>query len=266
MGSLSDIMPKNTRPNKESVHDLLFKKASEHATLTSADEAALRSLPFERRSLSSEEDVVCQWDRPRKAVLVLDGMMARYHTMQNGDRQYLSFHIAGDMPDIQSVFLDMMDHSLCALNAGEIALFRHDSLTKLFLKRPGVTFALWRTTLVDAAIFRQMITNNSSRDPASRLAHFCCEQYFRARHAGLADGDSCSLPLNQIQLGQTLGISHISINRALQRLRKDGLLDLRSGKLTIFNWKALVRLSEFDPVYLHVDKESEVSKTAFRGR
>lgn len=245
---------------------MFFRKVSEHATLTTADAAALRSLPFETKTLSTDEDIVSQGDEPEVAVFVISGMLGRYHTLANGDRQYLAFHLTADMPDVQSVFLRVMDHSLCAMNAAEIALFRHDELTKLFLKRPGITFALWRMTLVDAAIFRQAITNNSSRDPATRLAHFCCEQYFRARQAGLSDGDSCSLPVNQVQLGQTLGISHISINRALQRLRKDGLLELRSGRLTVYNWKSLVRLSGFDPTYLHVNKESEISRTPFRAR
>ena len=234
--------------------------------MTAADVAAIRSLPIETKSLSPDEDIVHQGDRPEAVVFVISGMLGRYHTLANGDRQYLSFHIAADMPDLQSVFLQNMDHSLCAMNPAEIALLRHDALTKLFLKRPGLSFAFWRMTLVDAAIFRQAITNNSSRYPASRLAHFCCEQYFRARHAGLSDGDACSVPVNQVQLGQTLGISHISINRALQSLRKSGLLELRGGILTIYNWKALVRLAGFDPAYLHVNKESEITRTPFRAR
>jgi hypothetical protein len=34
------------------------------------------------------------------------GMVARYHLLHNGRRQYLSFHIAGDMPDAQALFID----------------------------------------------------------------------------------------------------------------------------------------------------------------
>jgi hypothetical protein len=35
--------------------------------------------------------------------MILGGMLARHHTLPGGDRQYLSFHIAGDMPDLQSL-------------------------------------------------------------------------------------------------------------------------------------------------------------------
>jgi CRP-like cAMP-binding protein len=248
------------------IGNLLVARADLHATLTQADRSALERLPFQTRSIDPEQDIVRQGDRPDWAVFVVRGMLGRYQTLPTGDRQYLSFHISSDMPDVQSLFLTVMDHSVCAMDQSEIALFRHDKLADLFLRRPGLAFAFWRITLVDAAIFRQAITNNSSRKPASRLAHFCCEQYFRAREAGLADGSTCSLPLNQTQMGQTLGMSHISVHRALQTLRRNGLLDLRGGKLEILHWKDLVDVAGFDPGYLHIAKESEISRTPFRGR
>jgi CRP-like cAMP-binding protein len=193
-------------------------------------------------------------------------MLARYHTLRSGDRQYLALHVQGDMPDVQSLFLEVMDHSVCALGAAEIALFEHDKLQKIFLKRPGLAFAFWRMTLVDAAIFRQHITDNSARSHSARLAHLCCEQLIRARQRGLAEDASCDLPLNQIQLGQLLGMSHISVNRAIQKLRKARLVELRRGKLQVHDWTALCRAAEFDDAYLHLVKKSEIATKGFRGR
>jgi CRP-like cAMP-binding protein len=157
-----------------------------------------------------------------------------------------------------------MDHSLCALDQAEIAVLPHEPLIDLCLRRPGVGFAFWRLTLVDAAIFRQAITNNGARSHVVRLAHFFCEQYFRAKEAGLVEGESCSLPLNQSELGQALGMSHISVNRAMQKLRKERLADLRSGRLAMWNWAGLQRTAGFDPTYLHIDKISAVSQRRFR--
>ncbi|MDX2159272.1 MAG: Crp/Fnr family transcriptional regulator [Hyphomicrobiaceae bacterium] len=252
--------------DKETVREMLIAKAEQHATLTAADNDAIRKATFRIRSLATEEDVVRQGERPDSAVFISRGMLARYHTLPDGDRQYLSFHIAGDMPDVQSLFLKVMDHSVSALMASEIAMFDHRGLTQLFARRPGVAFAFWRLTLVDAAIFRQAITNNSARDPPSRLAHLCCEQFYRAREAGIAAEMSCDLPLNQTQLSQTLGMSHITVHRALQSLRRDRLLDLRGGKLQILDWGGLVTRAGFDPTYLHIAKESAISARIFRGQ
>ncbi len=230
---------------------LLVKRAVDHATLTAADKNAIRSLPFRLKTIDQGQDVVRQGDHPNVAVFVMTGMLARYHTLPTGDRQYLSFHIAGDLPDVQSLFLKVMDHSLCGLNRATLALFPHAAFRKILYRRPNVCFALWRLTLTDAAIFRQAITNNS-RSHIARLSHLFCEQFYRARENGLATGNSCEFPVNQSQLGQALGMSHISVNRALQRLRALKLVQFRQGVLTIRDWPKLVQIAGFDPLYLHV--------------
>jgi CRP-like cAMP-binding protein len=159
-----------------------------------------------------------------------------------------------------------MDHSVCALNEAVIALFPHDQLCQVIADRPAVCFAFWRMTLVDAAIFRQAITNNSAREPQSRVAHFFCEQFQRAREARLTEGNTCNLPLSQEQLGQALGMSLISVNRALQKLRRAGLVSFRNGSLEVLDWSGLRSLAAFDPIYLHVAKDSHISQTPFRTR
>jgi CRP-like cAMP-binding protein len=258
------IMPEGYVPRDE-VSDLLVSKTARHGTLTAADRAAIRGVRAKVSELSVGQDAVRQGDRPEVAVFLLDGMLARYHTLPTGDRQYLSLHLAGDLPDLQSLFLTTMDHSLGALNRVRLARLLHSDLRSLILKRPGVGFALWRVPLVDAAIFRQAITNNSAREPVARLAHLFCEVFHRSR-AGIAPDRSCPLPMSQAQLGQILGLSSISIHRALTALRKEGSADLRKGRIEILDWRSLVRRAAFDPLYLHPEKDSVIAQRPFRGR
>lgn len=258
-------MPEKISPRqRRSISELLVTKTAEHGTLSAADQSAIRSIRPHVRALAPGEDIVSQGERPDVSVFVLNGMLARYHTLPSGDRQYLSFHIKGDLPDVQALFISIMDHSLCALDHAEIAVLPHDQVLDVCFKRPGVGFAFWRLTLVDAAIFRQAITNNGTRSHVARLAHLFCELFFRAREAGLAEDRSCSLPLTQNGLGQALGMSHISVNRTMQKLRKERLVDLRSGRLQMLNWDGLTRVAGFDPAYLHIDLTSKASLTRFR--
>jgi CRP-like cAMP-binding protein len=253
----------DTISTRANVLELLERKLTQHATLTPADITALHELPFHTKVVAANEDVVCQGERPDHAVFVIDGMLARYHTLQNGVRQYLSFHIRADLPDIQSLFLDIMDHSVCAMDDGCIACLLHKALTEVLRKHPGIGFGFWRIMLIEAAVLRQAITNNSARDPVTRLAHVFCEQYAKARIAGVAKGRTCPLPLTQSQLGQTLGMSHISINRMLQKLRTEDAIEFRDGLLEIRHPAAAARRAGFDPTYLHETKESVLANTAF---
>lgn len=81
------------------------------------------------------------------------------------------------------------------------------SILTLFENRPKVSYAIWRETLIDAAIFREAITNNSARSGPIRLAHLFCELFYRSRASGLVPGDVCYLSLSLPQLGETLGMS-----------------------------------------------------------
>jgi CRP-like cAMP-binding protein len=231
--------------------DVLLRKLRFHSSIDAADVAAIRSLTCELRELSPGEDFICQGDRPKEAAVVISGIIARYHTLPSGQRQYLALHYPGDWPDAQGLFLEEMDHSVRAMNDAVVCSISHEQLMKTFRERPTVGFAVWRETLIDAAIFRESITNNSSRHGMARIAHFFCEQYHRAEHAGLVEASTCPLPLTQSELGEMLGMSLVSINRNLRALRQTKSADHRSGKLIIRSWQKLASLGDFDPHYLH---------------
>lgn len=237
--------------------DLLVATLARHSSVSNADERALRRLHPRLSKVERGADIVRQGDRPHLAVMVISGMLARYHTRPNGERQYLSLHIAGDLPDLQSLFLGVMDHSVCALDEAQIACFPHAEILALAKRAPTAAVALWRHTLIDAAIFRQAITSISRHGAAARVAHLLCEQFTRARAVGIASGWSCSFPLSQSQIGQVVGLSLPTVHRATQSLRKDNCADIRGGTLRILNWQRLSHQAGFDPAYLHADLSEE---------
>jgi CRP-like cAMP-binding protein len=235
-----------------SVHDILLRKLRVHSEITAEDDVALRALGYRIRELEADEDLVRQGDVPQVAVMVVEGELARYHTLYGGKRQYLSLHLAGDWPDVQAIFLRRLDHSLCALNHGAVvAVFQHDHLRALIARSPTIVQTLWRETLIDAAIFRAAITNNSARNAKARMAHFFCEIFYRARRAELVHDQMTALPMHQGQLGETLGMALVTVNRTLRDLRRTGAVDFRDGRLRITHWELLAEIGEFDPEYLH---------------
>jgi CRP-like cAMP-binding protein len=234
----------------------LIRKLREHTRLTAEDLATISALPRALKQLTSNEDVVRQGDRPDVSAVVISGMLARYHLLADGARQYLSFHMAGDMPDSQALFIEQMDHAVCAAGPVVIALIPHKDLLAAFDRRPSVGFAIWRETLIDAAIFREAITNNSARAPSARMSHLFCELYYRARASGLTEGGVMSLPISLVQLGEALGVSIASVNRTLQELRATRAVEFHRGKLHVRNWEQLVKLGQFNPNYLHQRKPS----------
>ena len=235
-----------------SVHDTLLRKLKAHSLLAPEDEAALRGVSYRLREVGADEDIVRQGDLPQVSIAVIEGEVARYHTLYGGKRQYLSFHLAGDWPDAQTLFFARLDHAVCALNEGAaVAVFQHEHLRAVMARCPAVAQAIAREMLMDAAIFRAAISNNSARGARARMAHFFCEIFYRARRAALVREQSTALPMRQSQLGETLGMALVTVNRTLRALRRTGTVDFRDGRLRVLDWQALATIAEFDPEYLN---------------
>jgi CRP-like cAMP-binding protein len=236
--------------------DMLVRKLESIAPLPDEERQAIQSLPAKVRSLQTGQDIVFDGDQPRHCWLVLDGWIARYKDISQGRRQILSFHVAGDCPDLQSLHLPVMDHSLCASSPSTVAQISHESLRTLMARFPRLATALWRETLIDAAIFRTWMVGMGQRSARERMAHLFCEMYAKLHAVGLTEGDRVHWPVTQIDMAHALGLSNVHVNRALQDLRGRGLITLEKRTLTIANWGALCEVAGFDPVYLHLEKRA----------
>ncbi|MGA8819281.1 MAG: Crp/Fnr family transcriptional regulator, partial [Xanthobacteraceae bacterium] len=64
--------------------DILLRKLQYHSPIDGADVAAIRRLRCETRELVAGEEFIRQGDKPRAAAVVIEGIMARYHTLRSG--------------------------------------------------------------------------------------------------------------------------------------------------------------------------------------
>ncbi|MNE21670.1 Nitrogen fixation regulation protein FixK [compost metagenome] len=62
-----------------------------------------------------------------------------------------------------------------------------------------------------------------------RTAHFLLEWRQRCRLAGLADGERLPMPLTQEVLSDALGLSIVHLNRTLQHMRREHLIEMKRG-------------------------------------
>jgi len=233
-------------------HERLIRKLESIADLTPEERDALRGLPLSIKDVAADEEIVTDGDRPSQCCLLLDGFLGSYKMLPDGGRQIMAFWVAGDVPDLQSLHLHVMDHSIGAMIPSRVAFIKHTALLELIAEHPGIGAVLWRETLIDGAVFREWLVNIGRRAAYTRLAHILCELFIRLRAVGLASDEGFELPLTQLELGDALGLSTVHVNRSMQELRKDGLIVSKSRFVSIPDWEALVRAGDFDPTYLHM--------------
>ncbi|WP_262273537.1 Crp/Fnr family transcriptional regulator [Microvirga yunnanensis] len=236
-----------------SLNPLLWKLDS-IADLSDEEKRAVLDLPMNVKIFEADSDIVRDGDRPSECCLVLSGFICRYKILSDGKRQIMGFYIPGDIPDLQSLHLKVMDNSIGALATSSIALIPHESLRALLERHPGLGAVLWRDTLIDAAMFRAWMIGIGRRSAYQRIAHLLCELQMRLRAVGLAGEHGYDLPVTQNELGDALGLSTVHVNRVLQDLRSEGLIVLRGGTLHIPDWEALQAAGDFDSAYLHLKR------------
>lgn len=231
----------------------LVRKLERERKLSEAEKSAVLNLRVVIRQMEADHDIVRERDRPSQCCLVLDGWLQRYQILGNGSRQIFSFHIAGDIPDLQSLHLRTMDHNLSTVMQSSVALVQHESVRELIRNFPRLGDILWGDTLIDAAIFRQWMIGMGRKQAAPRITHLICEMFTKKRAVGLAKDNTCNFPLTQSTIADALGLSTVHTNRSLMELRDRGFIALESRRLTIFKWDELQEFAEFDPLYLHMN-------------
>src|SRR5262249_34990161 len=143
------------------------------------------------------------------------------------------------------------DHDFATLTPATVGLISHAVLRQLFRERVRVAEALWRETLIDAAMFREWIVNVGQRPGPAKLAHLLLELKHRLALVGRTGGNSFELPLNQQELADCLGITSVHVSRVMKELRERGLVDFQRQRVLVRDEEGLAELGDFDPLYLH---------------
>ncbi|WP_342211368.1 cyclic nucleotide-binding domain-containing protein [Microvirga pakistanensis] len=112
-------------------------------------------MPVQVRILQADEDIVRIGDRPSQCCLLLEGFTCVYKMTAGGKRQIMAVHVPGDIPDLQSLHLKVLDTSVATLYPCTVGFIPHEDLRRVCERHPRITAAFWRETLVDASIFRE---------------------------------------------------------------------------------------------------------------
>lgn len=233
----------------------LIRKLESRNILDDEDRAAIEALPFTLRTYQPAAYLVREGQAPlNRCSLVLSGYAFRQKLTVEGSRQIVSLHMAGDMLDLQHLFLNRADHNVQALTVLETADVDRSALQALSTDRPAVGRAMWIDALIDASIFREWVVNVGQRDAKTRVAHLLCEFAARSDAAGIGEKGVYELPMTQEQLGDATGLTSVHVNRTLKALAAVGLIKRTKRHLSFESWEGISRAAGFSSLYLHLDQ------------
>jgi CRP-like cAMP-binding protein len=226
-----------------------------YADLSSDDHAALDRLARgPAREVPARRDLIREGETPRFAYAVQSGWGCRYKALPDGRRQIVDFLVPGDLFDADIQILKEMDHAVGAVTPMTVVEIAPSELEQVRSAHKKVAQALRMDEFVKISIQREWVLNVGQRTAYERLSHLLCEMFLRMEIVGLAEGRSCEFPLTQLDLADATGLTAVHVNRTLQELRKDGLIELHSRTLNIPDFEGLRNAGLFNGNYLHLDR------------
>lgn len=233
-----------------------IRKLEMFGPLPDRDKRALEQAVGRTRRVSAGCALVREGDRPTECQLILQGLAYRHRTLDDGQRQIMSFEVPGDLCDLHGFLLGRADHAVATLTPCKVATLPHEVLADWLEARPAIARALWRGTLVDAAVFQVWLLGIARRTARGRVAHLLCEVLRRLQAVGLAEHDGGTLPIPPAEIADALGLSVVHVNRTLRHLHDEGLIALDDEQVTIDDLPGLQAAGEFDPDYLFLGRDA----------
>jgi CRP-like cAMP-binding protein len=230
---------------------LLAKKLNTFLPLSSDELKCLAELQVSTTKVKRGHQLVHEGQPEHRAFVLQAGWACSYKDLPSGERQIISFPIAGDCVGLRSVLLRTADHSFEALTDSVVSQVDAPRMLQTFSEFPRLgTAILWAASRDEAMVVEHLVSVGR-RSAIERTAHFFMELAERLNLIGLATDSEFNCPLSQYVLADALGLSAIHVNRVLRQLRERDLLTFQRGEVTIHNLNGLRKLSGFRGGYLN---------------
>jgi CRP-like cAMP-binding protein len=225
--------------------DPILRRLTATASLSEADIQVVQSLADRRYKHRSGDELYVEGDTTRRPRFVVSGWASAQRVLADGRRQILSFALPGDG---LGLYPRMSPPMLCSVVA-TTALETVDAQPVLDLVRsgesPGLLRAFAAAVRAEDALLLDNIVRLGRQTAYERVAHFLLDIQDRLALVGLGDDRHFPLPLTQELLGDALGLSIVHVNRTLQQLRRDKLIEWRSGVAVLLRRDLLVSLADY---------------------
>lgn len=233
----------------------LQRKLSAFMRFAEGDMERLARLEDATQTFPSSFEMIGQGDRFEWVYVVRSGWGMRFKLLADGERQIINFVLPGDLVCFDAVVFEYSESSVCTLTELTAARFEPHHLLELSLSSPRLALALAWCNAKDEQALIERIVSLGRRTAYERMAHLFTELWRRLHLLGLTQDNRFEMPLTQSDIADTLGISLVHVNRVVQRLRRDRLIEIehKSNKriVQIRDLDGLQRAASFEGGYLH---------------
>lgn len=234
------------RMTRQRPMDPVLRRFGSLAALSPEETALVERLAATREEQRVGAELLSEGVAVRAPRLIVSGWAVRQRLLPDGRRQIFSFLIPGD-----GIGLCLRPHPLAM--ASTVALTRIETVDATAVRTaaadsatyPGLAQVIEAGSHLDEARLLDNVVRLGRQTAYERVAHLLLELRERLTVAGLADDHRFPLPATQEVLADALGLSVVHINRILQQLRREKLIELNSGRVVLLNSDLLASIADY---------------------
>lgn len=205
----------------------------------------LGSLADRRERHTAGDELISEGQTARRPRFLVSGWAASQRMLSDGRRQIFALSLPGDGIGICERPAPPALSTVVALTSLETVDAEPVLEAVQAGRAPGLGRALSIAAVLDQMRMLDHIVRLGQQTAYERLAHFLLEMQRRMEAAGLGDAQRFPLPLTQEILADALGLSIVHVNRTLQQLRRERLIELRSGVAILLQPDALASIADY---------------------
>lgn len=193
-------------------------------------------------------EVVVEQDITRGGLFtLLEGVMMRYRSLEDGRRQIVNFMFPGDLIGLQAAFGEPATHSVEALLPSRLCVFDYHRYHDLVVAQPSLGYDItWLAAKEETALEEHLVALGR-RSARERVAYMAVWLLQRAQATCMVDNHNrLDVTITQSQIADMLGLSLVHTNRTIKALERSGEVLWRQGSITIPDLAAAADLAHFD--------------------
>ncbi|MEO8683261.1 MAG: Crp/Fnr family transcriptional regulator [Devosia sp.] len=177
---------------------------------------------------------------------LLSGWAFRYKSLPDGRRQILNYMLPGDLLGLQGTIIGEMEHSVEALSPVVLCVFQRDRLDELFRNHPRLGFDITWLASREERMLDDHLLSLGRRTAMERAAYLIAFLHQRAASVGLDGSTLLHIPITQLHVADTLGLSIVHTNKTLRKLADRKLIRWLDRACEVLDVDGLMELAEWD--------------------
>lgn len=228
-------------------------RLSHFAELSDRERRSLARLEEHERRYERGDTIREQGERANELFIVKSGWAYSHVLIEDGRRQILRLAFPGDLLGTSSVAFGHASNGLTAVTDCVVCPFERSALRTLFEEECRLAMLLFLVSQAERVSMDDRLASLGRTPAISRVASLLLDVLIRHRMMVGDTLDIVDIPLTQEDLGDATGLTSVHVNRMLQELSRDGLIERGRGRVRILDEERLFDVSGYVNRYAAVD-------------